>query len=87
MNLSVAIGMDQDAVLCSVCAAQRFAHDVVIMPPRDLRDGLGADGAEASLFFPEVQEPTFSVQGLFHLYAEAFFKVIGLWRLLLSYVG
>ncbi len=75
MNLSVAIGMDQDAVLYGICAAQRFVHDVVIMPPRDLRDGLGADGADASLFFPEVQEPTFSVQGLFHLYAEAFFKV------------
>jgi len=57
MNLSMAIGMDQDAVLCGVCAAQRFVHDVVIMPPRDVRDGLGADGADASLFFPEVQEP------------------------------
>ena len=31
MNLSVAIGMDQDAVLCGVCAAYRFVHDVVIM--------------------------------------------------------
>ena len=62
MNLSVAIGMDQDAVLCGVCAAHCFVHDVVIMPPRDLRNGLGADGADAALFFPEVQEPTFSVQ-------------------------
>src|SRR5713101_570679 len=75
MNLSVAIGMNQDAVLCGVCTAQRFVHDVVIMPSRDLRDGLGADRADASLLFPEVHVPTFSLQGLFHLYAEACFKV------------
>ena len=75
MNLSVAIGMDQDAVLCTVCAPQRFIHDVVVMPSCYVRNGLVTDRADASLFFPEVHQPTPSVQGLFHLHAEAFFKI------------
>ena len=75
MNLSVAIGMDQDAVLCVVCAAQRFVHNVVVVPACYVRNGLIADGAEAALFFPEVHQPTSSVKGLGHLYASAFFKV------------
>ena len=75
MNLSVAIGMDQDAVLCVVCAAQRFVHNVVVVPACYMRNGLSADGAEAALFFPEVHQPTSSVEGLCHLYAKAFFQV------------
>ena len=75
MNLSVAIGMDQDAVLCVVCTPQRFVNDVVVVPACYVRNRLVADGAEAALFFPEVQQPTSSVKGLCHLYASAFFKV------------
>ena len=61
MNLSVAIGMDQDAVLCVVCTPQRFVNDVVVVPACYVRNRLVADGAEAALFFPEVHQPTFSV--------------------------
>ena len=61
MNLSVAIGMDQDAVLCVICAAQCFVNDVVVMPACYVRNGLVADWAEAALFFPEVHQPTFAV--------------------------
>src|SRR6266704_1600080 len=75
MNLSVAVGMDQDAVLRTVYATQRFVYDVVVMPASYLRDRLVTDWAATALFFPEVRQPTFSVQGLFHLHAEAFFKV------------
>ena len=75
MNLSVAVGMNQDAVLCVVCATQRFVHDVVVVPARYLGDGLVTDWADASLFFPQVQKFPFSLQGLFHLYAQAFFKI------------
>jgi hypothetical protein len=75
MNLFVAIGMDQDAVLCTVCAAHRFVDDVVVVPPRHVGNRLGADRADASLFFPEIHQSTSSAQGLFHLYAEAFFKI------------
>ena len=75
MNLFVAIGMNQDAILCVVCASQRFVDDVVVMPTCYLRNGLVADWADASLFLPQVRQPTFSLQGLFHLYAEACFKI------------
>src|SRR6266705_6060525 len=75
MNLSVAVGMDQDAVLRTVYATQRFVYDVVVMPASYLRDRLVTDWAATALFFPEVRQPTFSVQGLFHLHAAAFFKV------------
>ena len=33
MNLSVASGMHQDAVLSPVCAPHRFVHDGVVVPP------------------------------------------------------
>ena len=54
MNLSVAIGMDQYTVVCSVCPIQRFIHDVVVVPPGQFCDRLGTDRAEAALLFPEV---------------------------------
>ena len=75
MNLFVAVGMDQDAVLCAVCTPQRFIHDVVVMPSCYVRNWLVTDRADAALFFPEVHQPTPSAQGLFHLHAEAFFKI------------
>ena len=75
MHLSGALGMEQDAVLCVGCAAQRFVHHVVVGPACYVRKGLIADGAEAALFFPEVQQPPSSVEGLCHLYAKVFFKV------------
>src|SRR2546425_12628079 len=75
MNLFVAVGMDQDAVLCAVCTPQRFIHDVVVMPSCYVRNELVTDRTDAALFFPEVHQPTPSEQGLFHLHAEAFFKI------------
>ena len=75
MNLSVAVGMNQDAVLCALSTTQRFVDDVVVVPTRGLGDGLMADWADASLFLPQVQQATFSVQGLCHLYAQAFLKI------------
>jgi hypothetical protein len=75
MNLFVAIGMDQDTVLCAVCTPQRFIHDVVVMPSCYVRHWLVTDRAEAALFFPEVHQPTPSAQGLFHLHAEAFLHI------------
>ena len=44
MNLSVAVRMDQDAVLYSVCPTQRFIYDVVVMPACHLGDGLAQMG-------------------------------------------
>ena len=75
MNLFVAIGMDQDAVFCGVRSSQRFVHDVVVVPSRDVRDGFGTDWTDAALRFPEVHQPTFSAQGLLHFDAKAYFQI------------
>src|SRR5205823_6103727 len=75
MNLSVAMGMNQDAILCGICAAHRFVDDVVVMPARHLRERLGTDRAEASLFLPEMHQSTSPLQGLCHFYAETCFKM------------
>ena len=74
MHLSVAIGMEQNAVTHSVCAPHRFVDDVVVMPARHLCDWLGADRTVPALLLPEVGQGSCSSQGLFHLYAKAFFK-------------
>jgi hypothetical protein len=73
MSLSVAIGMHQDAVLCALCAAHRFINDVVGMPTCQGCERVGTERADASLFLPEVPQSTFSLQGLFHLYATTVF--------------
>ena len=75
MNLFVAVGMDQDSILCVVCTPQRLVDHVVVMPPCYVRDRLVADRADTALLFPEVHQPTFPTQGLFHPYAESRFQV------------
>ena len=75
MNLSVAIGMHQDAVFCSIYAAHRFINDVVVVPACQTCDRLGTDRAGTALLFPQVGQGTFSLQGSFHLYAKAFFQI------------
>ena len=75
MNLSVAVWMDQDAVLCVVCPTECFIHNVVVVPSRYLGNRMATDWAEASLFLPEIHQSSSSLQGLFHLYAQAFFKI------------
>src|SRR5450631_2604995 len=46
------------------------------MPSRDLGDLLVTDWAQATLFFPQVNEPLFPFEGVYHLYVEAFFIVV-----------
>src|SRR5919197_6301520 len=75
MNLSVAVWMDQDAVLCVVCPTECFIHNVVVVPSRYLGNRMATDWADASLFLPEIHQSSSSLQGLFHLYAQAFFKI------------
>src|SRR5919197_1501927 len=75
MNLSVAVWMDQDAVLCVVCPTECFIHNMVVVPSRYLGNRMATDWADASLFLPEIHQSSSSLQGLFHLYAQAFFKI------------
>src|ERR671925_87813 len=74
MNLSVPIGMNQDAVLCTICATQRLVHDVVVVPARYLGDGLAifvfsaaeeapvlvAESPEVAIFHPSLALPWMS---------------------------
>ena len=55
MNLSMAIGMYKNAVLCPVASTLRFVNDVMVVPARFLHDWLVAVRADAFLFFPELQ--------------------------------
>ena len=75
MNLFVAIGMDQDTVLCAVCASKCLVDNVVVVPTCYLCDRLVADRADPALLFPKVHQPTSPAQGLFHLDAESRFQI------------
>src|SRR5262249_46368980 len=81
MNLSVAVWMDQDAVLCVVCPTECFIHNVVVVPSRYLGNRMATDWADASLFLPEIHQSLSSLQGLFHLDAESFFKLESRYRI------
>jgi len=73
MHVSVAMGMQQDAVFCSRCAAQRFLNAGVVVPACQGCERVGADRAGTALRCPQVGQGTFSLQGFFHLSAAAFF--------------
>ena len=44
--------MDQHAVFCVIRSSQRFVDDMVVVPSRQLRDGLFAGRADTVLLFP-----------------------------------
>ena len=71
MNLCVAVRMNQQSVICRVRPSQRLIDDVVVMPTGHVCDGLATDRAEPLLLTPEVREHPFTLQVVFHLYAEA----------------
>ena len=45
------------------------------VPSRDLGDFLLADWANSVLLFPEVNEPSFSLEGIYHVNVQTFFIV------------
>ena len=45
------------------------------MPSRDFGDLLVADWAQTALFFPEMDQPLFPLQGVHHLHVKTFFIV------------
>ena len=55
MNLSMAVGMYKNAVLCPVASTLRFVDDMVVVPAGTFRDWLVAVRADAFLFLPELQ--------------------------------
>src|SRR5215467_13438828 len=55
MNLSMTVGVDQDAVLCLVASPILFVDDMVVVPTRFFRDWLLAFRTDAPLFLPQFQ--------------------------------
>ena len=75
MNLPVTVRMNKSTVLCMIRSSHRFVDDVVVVPSCHLRDRLVTDRARAALLFPKVGQGASSLQGLCHLYTEAFFQI------------
>ena len=55
MDLPMAGGVEEDAVVRAVATAMRAPDDVVVMPPCQPGDLVGAHRADAVLLRPEVQ--------------------------------
>ena len=55
MKSFVAIGMEENSVVCFVSAASTSPDDMVAVPPRQFGDFSVAERTEAVLLFPEVK--------------------------------
>src|SRR5689334_14581094 len=75
MNLSMAIWVKQYAVFLPISPSIYPSDDMVIVPPGQLGNLLVADGTKPALLFPKVDELSFPFQVVYHLNAQAFFKV------------
>src|SRR6266571_6795980 len=75
MNLLVAIGVQQHAVVSTILSALRFPDKVMAVPARHLRNLLVTYWAEAVLLFPEEQEFPPSQQGVSHFDPQTFLEV------------
>src|ERR1700741_4130227 len=75
MDLPVTVGMQEHPVVRRIAAAMGPPDDVMVMPSRQSGNFLMADGAEAVLLFPEVQQLPPSFEIVRHLHAQAFLEV------------
>ena len=75
MDLPVAVGVQEDTVVCSIPATVRPPDHMMVVPSRKSGDLLVAHGTEAVLVFPQVQQLPATFEGVRHLHAEAFFEV------------
>ena len=75
MDLPVAVGVQEDTVVCSIPATVRPPDHMMVVPSRKSGDLLVAHRTEAVLVFPQVQQLPATFEGVRHLHAEAFFEV------------
>ena len=76
MDLPVAIGMEQNPILGGIFPSVHTPHNMVVVPPCELGDLLLTDWTESFLLFPEGDQLPFPLEIVYHLDAEAFFKVL-----------
>ena len=75
MHLPVTVGVEEDEIVHAVPTALRSPDDVMTVPSLDLGDRLGADGTDAPLFLPEMEQLPFPGEVGLHLDAKALFEV------------
>jgi len=75
MHLPVTVGVEEDKIVHAVLTAFRSPDDVMTVPSLDLGDRLGADGTDAPLFLPEMEQLPFPGEVGLHLDAKALFEV------------
>src|SRR2546427_8252955 len=75
MPLPVTVGVEEDKIVHAVLPAFRSPDDVMTVPSLDLGDRLGADGTDAPLFLPEMEQLPFPGEVGLHLDAKALFEV------------
>ena len=71
----MAIGMEQNPILGGIFPSVHTPHNMVVVPPCELGDLLLTDWTESFLLFPEGDQLPFPLEIVYHLDAEAFFKV------------
>src|SRR5919109_5409556 len=74
MDLPVAVGVQEDTVLCGVPAPMGPPDYMMVVPSRESGDLLAANRTETVLVFPQVQQLPSAFESVRHLHAEAFFK-------------
>ena len=67
--------VEEDAIICLIFATATSPLHVVAVPPCEFGDLAIAKRTQAVLLFPEVEQRPFSLQVLYHLYVQPFFKV------------
>ena len=75
MHLPVTVGVEEDKIVHAVLPAFRSPDDVMTVPSLDHGDRLGADGTDAPLFLPEMEQLPFPSEVGLHLDAKALFEV------------
>jgi hypothetical protein len=75
MDLPVAVGVQEDTVLCGIPAPMRPPDHMMVVPACEPGDLLVTNRTETVLVFPQVQQLPATFEGVRHLHAEAFFEV------------
>ena len=71
----MAIGMQEHAVVCFISAPFASPDDMMAVPSCQFGDFPGAEWAEATLLFPEIEQLPFPFEVMCHFHIETFFKV------------
>ncbi len=75
MDLPVAVGVQEDTVVCGIPTPMRPPDHVMVVPSGESGDLLVANRTETVLLLPQVEQLPSAFEGVCHLHAEACFEV------------